>query len=171
MTKIKLLVLLLILSLIGAVPALADSVTFDLVNASLNGTPGSTLTWQYDVTNHSGGSILGLSVNSDLWQNGTPDASVFDGFGAGIADGSSMIGSLFSFTADPSVLYSFNSGSFDLQVLLADGSVIDLFQNYSATIAPAVSVPEPSAASLLLLTLLGLSLPLLWRWRQLKTLS
>ncbi len=96
---------------------------------------------------------------------------MFDGFGAGIADGSSMIGSLFSFTADPSVLNSFNSGSFDLQVLLADGSVIDLFQNYSATIAPAVSVPEPSAASLLLLTLLGLSLPLLWRWRQLKTLS
>ena len=166
MTKARMLVLLMILICLGTIPAMADSATFTLVDPTLTTTPGSTVTWQYDVTNNSGDTILGLSVNSDLFQNGTPDASVFDGFGAGIPDGASMIGSLFSFTADPTVLNSVNSGTFDLTILLGDGSIVDLFAPYSVTVAPAVNVPEPAMNAMLLVTMLVLSIPFLRKWKQ-----
>ena len=137
---------------LGAGSAMADSVDFSLVQANLTGTQGSTLTWQYDVSNTSGQTIYDLYVNADVWQYGIPDASVFDAFGSGIVTGTSLIGTLYSFTADPAVTNSFNSGTFDLTILLADGSTEDLFANYSATISPAavVGTPEPSILFLLL---------------------
>jgi hypothetical protein len=144
--------------LVFAQPAKADTVdgvTFTLVNASLTGNPGDTLTWDYNVTNASGVQILGLFVNGGLFSGGTPNGLAFDGFGASgtIDDGSSLKGELFSFASDPLVSSSFNTGQFDLTVLLFDTnlSVIDLFADYTATISPATSrVPEPG--TLLLLT-------------------
>jgi hypothetical protein len=138
-------------------PAKADSVdgvTFTLVNANLTGSPGDTLTWGYNVSNASGFQILGLFVSGGIFGGGTPDALAFDGFGpAGtIDDGSSLQGTLFSFTSDPLVSSSLNSGQFDLTVLLFDANfdVIDLFADYTGTIAPATSnVPEPDTLMLL----------------------
>lgn len=152
---VQMLVVALVFCPVQAKADSADGVSFTLVQADLTGGPGSTLTWEYDVTNNSGGTIYGLYVNSNSWQYGTPDASVFDGFGAGVADGSSLIGPLYSFTADPSVPGSFNSGSFDLGIYIDggsyDGSVIDLFSPYSATITP-----EPPPMILLLTGVLAL---------------
>jgi hypothetical protein len=128
-----------------------DGVTFTLVSADLTGSPGSALTWQYDVTNNSGGTISANSINAGNFTAGTPDGSVFDYFNffAGIADGTSLVGPLYAFTADPGTPNSFNSGIFDLNVSLADGTVIDLSSNYSATISTA-PVPESSVSLLLL---------------------
>ena len=131
--------------LVGAASvAQADPVTFTLVQPDLFGAQGSTLTWQYDVVNNSGGTIYGLDVNSDIWQSGMPDATAFDFFGGGIgiANGSSLIGPLYAFNADPAIANSLNSGTFDLQILLPDTSVTDLYAAYSATIGSGV--PEPS---------------------------
>jgi|SRR5581483_2113759 len=142
---------LVVAILLGIVPAgWADPISFSLVQANLTGTPGSTLVWQYDVTNNSGGTILGLDVSSDVFAGGTPDASVFDGFGSGIANGSTSIGNLFAFESDPTVASSFNQGIFDIFVLLDDGTTTDLTANYTATISPAQAVPEPSTLLLAL---------------------
>ena len=140
-----------------------DGVTFTLVNANLTGTPGSTLTWQYDVTNNSGGTIFANSINAGNFTNGTPDASAFDFFNffTGIANNSSLIGPLYSFTADPSVMNSLNTGVFDLSVLLSSGTSIDLFSSYSATIAPRVA--EPPASLLVLVGFVALALGGSWK--------
>ena len=144
------LVWLLFATLLGIVPlGWADPITFSLVQASQTGTPGSTLLWQYNVTNNSGGTILGLDVSADLFTGGTPDASVFDFFGSGIANGTSLAGNLFAFHSDPNVA-SFNQGFFDILVLLGDGTTTDLTANYSATISPTQAVPEPSTLLLVL---------------------
>ena len=131
-----------------------DGVTFTLVNANLAGSPGDTLTWSYNVTNTSGVQILGLFVNGGIFGGGTLDALAFDGFGppGTIDDGSSLQGTLFSFTSDPLVSSSFNSGQFDLTVLLFDANfdTIDLFADYTGTISPATSnVREPGTLMLL----------------------
>ncbi len=140
------------------VSAGTGSITFALVNADLTGTPGDTLTWQYDVTNNSGEAIQAAYVTpSGSFSGGTADASVFDAFsslGGTLPDGASLIGTLFNFSADPSVPSSFNSGTFDLGVVLEDGTLIDLFENYSATITAPVNVPEPRSLTLLLSGLL-----------------
>jgi hypothetical protein len=130
-----------------------DGVTFTLVNANLSGNPGSVLTWQYDVTNNSGGTISANSISAGSWTAGTPDGTIFDYFNffTGIADGASLVGPLFTFTADPLITNSFNSGTFDLNISLSDGTPIDLNDPYSATISPvATPVPEPPASLLLL---------------------
>jgi PEP-CTERM motif len=153
--------------LLGTNGAKADpvpDVTFTLVQADLTGNPGDVLTWQYDVTNNSGGvifanSIVGLGF---IGGTGTPDPSVFDFFGISgeIANGSSLIGTLFAFDSDPAVMNSFNSGAFDLNILLADEvTTIDLLTNYSATITPSTSpVPEPASLMLLGSGIVGLLL-------------
>lgn len=135
-----------------------DGVTFTLVQADLSGSPGDILTWQYDVTNNSGGDIFANSVGSDLFNSGSEDTSQFDFFGTSgvISTGGSLIGTLFSFDSDPSVPNSFNSGQFDLNVALADGSSIDLFANYSATITPGTPTPEPASITLVATALAGL---------------
>lgn len=131
-----------------------DGITFSLVNADLTGHPGDVLTWQYSVTNNSGGTIYGNSIDAFAWSSGTGDPTPFDFFGAGIANGASLIGPLYSFDSDPAVANSFNSGIFDLSVLLADGvTTVDLHANYSATITPgSARVPEPSSWILLALS-------------------
>lgn len=143
--------------LVFAQHAKADAVhgvTFTLVNANLTGNPGDTLTWDYNVSNASGVQIQGLFVNSNVFSGGTANALAFDGFGAAgtIDNGASLQGVLFSFASDPLVSSSFNSGQFDLTVLLLDNDLttIDLFSDYSATISPAsANVPEPGTFMLL----------------------
>jgi hypothetical protein len=137
-----------------------DGVTFTLVNANLTGSPGDTLTWDYNVSNASGFQILGLFVSGGIFSGGTPNALAFDGFGASgtINDGSSLQGVLFSFASDPSVSSSFNFGQFDLTVLLFDTNLdtVDLFATYTGTISPAATnVPEPSTLLLLASALLA----------------
>jgi hypothetical protein len=137
-----------------------DGVTFTLVNADLTGNPGSVLTWQYDVANNSGGAISANSIAGGNFTSGMADSTIFDFFNlfTGIADGASLMGPLFSFTADPLITNSFNSGTFDLNISLSDGTPIDLNDPYSATISPVVTpVPEPPA---LLLLLAGISVAL-----------
>jgi hypothetical protein len=146
--------LLFCLGLLAVVqPAKADTmngVTFSLVNANLTGSPGGTITWDYNVSNASGVQIEGLFVNGDIFSGGTPIASAFDDFGhAPINNGSSLQGALFSFQSDP--VSSINSGQFTLTVELLDTipMFIDLHADYSATISPANNVPEPGTLMLL----------------------
>lgn len=131
-----------------------DGITFTLVNANLTGSPGDTLTWDYNVSNASGVQILGLFVSGGIFSGGAPNALAFDGFGPSgtIDDGSSLQGALFSFASDPLVSSSFNSGKLDLTVLLFDTNftVIDLFADYTGTISPVTTnVPEPGTLLLL----------------------
>ena len=137
--------------------AVAAPITFGLGQPNVNGTPGSTVTFQYSVTNNSGGILYGLAINADPFVSGVPHANVFDGFGAGIPNGTTLNGPLYSFTADPLIANSLNSGTFDLTVLLADGiTTQDLFANYTVTIQSG-NAPEPATASLLLAGLAGTS--------------
>jgi hypothetical protein len=141
---------LLLLTLFSVAAMVADPITFTLVEPDLVGTPGQTLTWDYDVVNNSGGTIDALAINADPFVDGTPDASVFDFFGSGIPNGHSLTGPLFAFDADPTIANSFNSGTFDLLVFTGTGTE-DLFADYSVTIRSATSaVPEPSGVVLLL---------------------
>jgi len=130
-----------------------DGVTLNLVKATLTGTPGDILTWDYSVSNASGVQIKGLSVSGGIFLGGTPIALAFDNFNNGpIADGSSLQGVLFSFASDPSVQDSFNSGKFELTVLLFDANfdTANLSADYSGTIRPATTnVPEPGTLVLL----------------------
>ena len=151
---------LLLLTLVSALAVFADPITFTLVQSDLVATPGETVTWEYDVTNNSGDTIFGLAINADPFVDGTPDATPFDFFGAGIPDGQSLTGPLFSFTADPAVSNSVNSGTFDLLVLTDSGATEDLFASYSVTVEPATTAtPEPSSIIVIMLGCLGL----LWR--------
>lgn len=136
-----------------------DGVTFTVTNPDLSGSPGDLLTWNYKVTNNNsdGFEVFAFDVNASAgFAGGTPDQSVFDLFGPTniIANGASFSGTLFSFLSDSSVPNSSNTGFFDLTVLLLDSqgnfvNVIDLTDNYSATITTSAAVPEPSALLLL----------------------
>jgi len=128
-----------------------DGVTFTVTNPVLSRSPGDTLTWNYSVSNSSGLDAIALDLNAPVgFTGGIPDASVFDPFGPTgiIADGGTFTGTLFSFISDPAVSSSTNTGFFDLTVLLLDNqgnfvNVIDLVDNYSATITSSAAVPEP----------------------------
>jgi len=153
-------------------PAMADTVdgvTFTLVSADQAGNPGGTLTWDYNVSNASGVTIVGLFVNGGLFTGGTPNALAFDGFGTSgtIDNGSSLQGVLFSFASDPGVQNSFNSGQFDLTVLLEDnnGTFVDLFSDYTGTISPKANVAEPGTLLFLVSGLLAALLALRWGLR------
>jgi len=151
----------LLLSVAGAKADTVDGVTFTLVQANLTGSAGDVLTWGYDVTNDSGGTITANSIGSSLFSSGTGDPSPFDYFNffAGIANGASLTGPLYAFDSDPSVMNSFNSGTFDLNISLASGIPIDLSADYSATIAPSTStVPEPASLTLLAVALASLAM-------------
>ncbi len=106
----------LLLILTASVSATAP-ITFTLLPPDLTGIPGSTVTFHYQVTNNSGAIIYAAGINADRFTGDAPDASVFDAFGfAGIADGATLTGSLYSFQSDPAVASSFNSVIFDLLV-------------------------------------------------------
>jgi len=148
-------------------PAKADTVngvTFTLVNADLSGSPGDTLTWQYNIVNNSGFDIVANGVDASAWNSGLGDNSPFDFFapaGFVIADQTSLLGgTLYSFLSDPGVASSFNSGLFDLFVQLSDpdGTVLDLTAQYSATITSSTTVPEPNTLLLLASGLLAAAL-------------
>jgi PEP-CTERM motif len=154
-------ILLLCAGMLVVVPAAkadtVDGITFTVTNPDLSGSPGDTLTWDYSVANSSGLEVIALDVNAPAgFTGGTPDASVFDLFGPTgiIADGSTFTGTLFSFISDPAVSNSTNTGFFDLTVLLLDSqgnfvNVIDLTDNYSATITSSAAVSEPGTLMLL----------------------
>lgn len=154
-------ILLLCSGMLAVVPAAkADTVsgiTFTVTNPDLSGSPGNTLTWDYSVTNSSGLEAIALDLNAPAgFTGGIPDASVFDFFGPTgiIGDGNNFSGTLFSFLSDPTVASSTNSGFFDLTVLLLDSqgnfvNLIDLTDNYSATISSSAAVPEPGTLLLL----------------------
>jgi hypothetical protein len=148
--------------LILATAAMAGPVTFSLINANPTGTPGSTLTLEYQVTNNSGAPIFAAGLNAGAFVSGTADASVFDAFNFGpIADGATLTGPLFAFTADPGVPNSFNAGTFDLTVTDATfTNSTDLFADYTVTITS--NTPEPSTLGF---TVLGVGL-LAWRKRK-----
>jgi PEP-CTERM motif len=130
-----------------------------VTNPNLTGSPGDTLTWDYSVANNNpdGLNVFALDVNAPAgFTGGIPDQSVFDLFGATdeVANGASFAGTLFSFHSDLTVPNSTNTGFFDLTVLLLDSqgnlvNIIDLTDNYSATIASAAAVPEPGTLILL----------------------
>jgi hypothetical protein len=147
--------------LILAAVAVADPISFSLINANLTGTPGSTLTFQYQVTNNSGAPIFAAGLNSGSFVSGTADASVFDAFNFdSIADGATLTGPLFAFTADPAVANSFNSGAFDLTVTDSTfTNLTDLFADYTVTIAS--NTPEPSTLGFMVLG----TVLLVWRKR------
>jgi PEP-CTERM motif len=130
-----------------------DGVTFTLVNANLTGSPGDTLTWDYNVSNASGVQIFGLFVDGGNFLDGIPNSLAFDGFGPSstIDNGSLLQGVLFSFFSDPLTPNSFNSGKFALSIQLNDtnSTIIKLHADYSATISPAANVPEPGTLLLL----------------------
>jgi hypothetical protein len=134
----------------------SGTISFSLSEADLTGTPGSVLTWEYHVVNNSGEGMSALDVNAGSWTGGMPNAGAFDLFGGmDVPDGGSVSGVLYSFLSDPLVTISSNSGTFDLEVILDDGEIIDLFQGYTATIPPP-SVAEPSSLLLLVSAFLGL---------------
>jgi|SRR5450755_3537872 hypothetical protein len=137
-----------------------DCVTFTLVQPDLTGNSGDVLTWIYQVTNNSGQGVDALGVTPSAFTGGVGDGTVFDFFGGSIANGSSVVGTLFAFDSDPSVPSSFNSGTFDLAILFDDSSFAHLFADYSATITPGTgpAVPEPNAMVLLGSGLIGLLL-------------
>lgn len=148
--------------ILAATAARGGTISFSLVNPDLTGTPGSTVTFQYQVTNNSGADIFAAGLNAGSFTDGTADASVFDAFNfAGIADGETLTGPLFAFTADPAVPSSFNFGTFDLTV--ADSTftnTTDLFADYTVTIAS--NAPEPSTLGLVMV---GVGL-VAWRRRR-----
>src|SRR5271168_2899383 len=82
-----------------------DGVTFTLVQANLTGNPGGTLTWEYDVTNNSGGTIMANLIDASAFSDGSADVEFdyFDFF-SGIMDGTSLTGQLYEFMADPTVM-------------------------------------------------------------------
>ena len=145
-----------------ATAAEAGPISLSLLNPNLTGTPGSTVTFQYQVTNNSGAAIFAAGLNSGSFVSGTADASVFDAFNFGpIADGATLTGPLFAFTADPAVSNSFNAGTFDLTVTDATfTNSTDLFADYTVTITS--NTPEPSTLGF---TVLGVGL-LAWRKRK-----
>jgi hypothetical protein len=154
-------ILLFCAGILAVVPAAkADTVsgiTFTVTNPDLSGSPADTLTWNYSVANSSGLDAIALDLNAPVgFTGGTPDESAFDLFGPTgiISDGSTFTGTLFSFISDPSVPNSSNAGFFDLTVLLLDSqgnfvNVIDLTDNYTATITSSAAVPEPGTLMLL----------------------
>lgn len=159
--RILLGVLLFCSGIFALVPAAkadtVDGITFTVTNPDLSGSPGDTLTWDYTLANSSGLEALALALNAPVgFTGGTPDASVFDFFGPTgiVGDGGTFTGTLFSFISDPTVANSTNTGFFDLTVLLLDNqgnfvNIIDLTDNYSATITSSAAVPEPGTLMLL----------------------
>lgn len=162
--RIALGILLFCAGLLAVVqPAKADSmagVSFTVTNPVLTGSPGDTLKWMYTLTNKN---AAGLDVSfADLSAplgfgvaDGTP-LNTFDNFGGSniVANSASISGTLFSFQSFAAVPSSFNTGFFDLTLLLQNSlgipvKFIDLTDNYSATITSSTNVPEPGTLLML----------------------
>lgn len=165
-----------------AMDATADSFTFTLtpLDGAVAGPPGSTVGWGYTITDPSPDNWLAsTNFDSGLFQNGTPDASLFafpilqplqtltvtydpvNGTG------------LFRFSWDPNAPVGFvNTGLFTLSGEFYDDDPLnggqflnfaeDQSATYSATVTSPAPVPEPST---LLLSATGLAALLLRRTR------
>lgn len=175
--KLKVLCALVATLLLWATPALADSFQFSLTllpgSGAITGAAGDTIGWGYTITNLDSTNWLETtSLNTDLFQNATPDAFLFDL--PIIAPGSSVTvqyaagtAGLFELTWDTTAAVGFsNQGMFVLSGDFYDGdpfsggqflqSGLDATAAYSATVAGASSpVPEPGTAWLLLIALAG----------------
>jgi hypothetical protein len=162
--RIVLGMLLFCMGLLAAVqPAKADSmdgVTFTVTNPNQSAGPGALFTWMYTLTNSNpdGLNVFFADLSAPFGFNatdGTP-GNAFDNFGgSNIVDhGASFSGTLFSFQSFTNVPNSNNSGFFDLTLILLDNQgnfvdLIDLTDNYSATVTSSTNVPEPGILLLL----------------------
>jgi PEP-CTERM motif len=163
-------VLAILLVLMASPSARADSWSFSLLppDGAISGPAGATIGWGYNITNNSATDWLVLTgLNSDNFQNGTPDSSYFDlpilAPGANLMtpfDATSFSG-LFALTWDLDAPVGFvNTGTFVLSAEfwdndpLAGGNFVATADNesaaYSATVSPASTVPEPATAFLAL---------------------
>ncbi len=132
-----------------AVPAAwADPITFSLLPAANQfGSPGSAISWNYQIINNTLADFQTLGVSAGVFVGGTADASPFD-FPFVLA-GDTVTGPLFSFLAGPTP--SFNSSVFIIDTDTAG----PLTAAYSVTIS---AVPEPSTLLLLATGLVPLAL-------------
>jgi hypothetical protein len=162
----------MLLLTLGIASAKADSFTFDLLpNTGLvSGPAGSTVGWGFSITNLSTTDwLVTTGLNADLFQHGTPLA-LFDPLFSPIAlapgstdtvafDAVSGSG-LYQLTWDANAPIGFtNTGNFILSASFYDsdpstggnfmGLAPDQSAAYSATVAGASGVPEPSTLLLL----------------------
>jgi hypothetical protein len=137
-----------------------DGVSFSLTSASLSGSPGDTLIWNYTMTNNNTDGLDALIFDV----NPAPGFTSSDGLPLLFLDnsgqppiafnGNTLTDTLFEFISDPLVANSTNTGFFQVDVLLLDnqGNPVNqiLFnEDYSATITSSTSVPEPGTLLLL----------------------
>ena len=142
----------------------------------ISGPAGSTIGWDYTITNLDTVNWLSLTgISADSFSNGTPDASVFD-FPVVAPDSTVTLSydggfGLYQLTWDSSAPVGFvNSGTFVLSGEWYDGdpfsdgafldSAPDQSAAYSATVTNAgpTPVPEPSTGLLLASGIAGLGL-------------
>jgi len=171
---------ILLMVVFSAGAAFADSYEFSLTllpgTGNVTAPAGTTIGWGYTITNLDSNNWLETTaINSDLFQNGTPDASIFDL--PILAPGTTItvpyvagISGLFDFTWNADVPVGFiNQGTFLLSGdffagdPLAGGnflqSGLDAPAAYSVTVSNSTStVPEPSTVVLLFGGLMAVSL-------------
>ncbi|HLG21217.1 MAG TPA: PEP-CTERM sorting domain-containing protein [Candidatus Manganitrophaceae bacterium] len=157
------------------------SFTLIPANGDLSGAPGAAVGWGYEITNlDSNNWLLLTGVSADLFQNGTPDAFIFDypilAPGATASVPYTQPGpvqapsGLYQFTWDAGAPVGFvNSGTFILTAEwydgdpLAGGAFLDFAPDksalYSVTVTSA-AVPEPATLWPLISGMAGFGL---WR--------
>jgi uncharacterized protein (TIGR03382 family) len=153
------------LALLGPAARASDVWALSLTPSSyISGAPGATIEWGYSITNQSSTDWLVLDgVNSDAFQHGTADASVFDL--PIIAPGMTATGPLFDFTWDSNAPLGFeNTGTFIVAAEWWDGDpfnggnfidfAVDGTADYTAQVSQAT--PEPVSALLMLPGLLAM---------------
>ncbi|MGH9860981.1 MAG: PEP-CTERM sorting domain-containing protein [Candidatus Acidiferrales bacterium] len=152
--------------------AQADSWTLALAppGGAISGPAGSTIGWGFTVTNQSATNWLMLTgITADLFQQATPDASIFSFpilapmSTLSVAYNAATFEGIFQITWDATAPVGFtNLGVFivtgefwDADPFAGGGFVslaLDQSAAYSATVSPSANTPVPEPATLLLAT-------------------